>query len=171
MVKITRYISTIFTACMFLLVSSCGSKSNQWTIDGRIDGADGETMLIEASDNGRWYPLDSITLDKSGSFSYSHEASGYPDIYRLRLGEKTLYFPIDSIEKVTVVTNASAFDSEYTLAGSPAAEMLMQVDRRVMDVVSKYGVNAIATDSLLKRELGGMLLGDPSGIVSYYIIN
>lgn len=171
MTKINQYITTLFAACILLTIQSCNHKSNQWTVDGRIDGADGETMLIEASDNGRWYPLDSIKLDKSGSFSYSHDPSGYPDIYRLRLGGKTLYFPIDSIEKVTVVTSASAFDSEYTLAGSTAAEMLMRVDRRVMDVVARNGVGAIATDSLLKRELGGMLLGDPSGIVSYYIIN
>lgn len=153
------------------LVQSCTKSSNEWSIDGRIDGADGQVMLLEASDNGRWYPIDSVELGKSGSFSFSHPASGYPDIYRLRLGAKTLYFPIDSIETVTVVTNANAFDTEYTLAGTPAAEMLMQVDRRVMDVVARRGAGAVSTDSMLKRELGGMLLGDPSGIVSYYIIN
>lgn len=153
-----------------LTLLSC-SHSNEWSIDGRIEGADGQTMMIEASDNGRWYALDSIKLDASGQFSYSHEAAGYPDIYRLRLGDKTLYFPIDSIEKVTVVTKANAFDTEYTLAGSDAAELLMEVDRRVMAVVNRSGVSAIATDSMLKRDLGGMLLGNPSGIVSYYIIN
>ena len=171
MAKYTQYIGSLVAACAILLGGQSCNRSNQWTVDGRIEGADGEMMLIEASDNGRWYALDSVKLDKSGSFSYSHAAAGYPDIYRLRLGDKTLYFPIDSIEKVTVITKAAAFDSEYTLAGSTAAEMLMAVDRRVMDVVARRGVDAIATDSMLKRELGGMLLGDPSGIVSYYIIN
>lgn len=158
------------SAAIMVLTSSCG-KSNEWTVDGRIEDADGQTMIIEASDNGRWYPLDSVKLDASGQFAYSHEAAGYPDIYRLRLGDKTLYFPIDSIETVTVITKAGAFDTEYTLAGSPEAEKLMQVDKKLMAVVSKGGVSAIANDSLLKRELGDVLLGNPSDIVSYYIIS
>ncbi len=153
-----------------LLMTACGHR-NEWTVNGTIEGADGETMMIEASDNGRWYALDSVKLDESGKFAYSHAAAGYPDIYRLRLDDKTLYFPIDSIETVNVVSRADAFDSEYTLGGTPAAETLMEVDRRVMAVVNKNGINAIASDSLLKRDLGGMLLGDPSGIVAYYIIN
>lgn len=32
-------------------------------------------------------------------------------------------------------------------------------------------MNNAAADSLLKRELGGMIIADPAGIVSYYIIN
>ncbi len=168
---LNRYIVPAVAFIALLTATSCGKKSNQWSIDGRIDGADGQVMLLEASDNGRWYAIDSVELTKNGSFSFSHDATGYPDIYRLRLGEKTLYFPIDSIETVTVVTNANAFDSEYTLAGSESAEMLMQVDRRVMDVIARRGAGAISTDSLLKRDLGTMLLGNPSGIVSYYIIN
>ena len=85
-----------------LALSACHG-SNEWTVDGRIDGADGKTMVVEACDNGRWYPIDSVTLDGAGRFSISHPAAGYPDIYRLRLGDKMLYFPIDSIETVTVV--------------------------------------------------------------------
>lgn len=153
-----------------LALNSCGGK-NEWTVDGRIEGAEGDLMIVEASDNGRWYPIDSVRIDSAGKFKVTHKASGYPDIYRLRLGDKTLYFPIDSIETVTVVSRADAFDSDYTLAGTPQAEMLMSVDKKVLNVISTGGLNALATDTLLKRELGGMLLGDPAGIVSYYIIN
>lgn len=160
----------IIPAVLVLMAVSC-SHSNEWTVDGRIEGADGQTMIVEASDNGRWYPIDSVKLDASGNFKVSHQASGYPDIYRLRLGDKTLYFPIDSVETVTVLSKADAFDREYTLAGSHSAEMLMAVDRRLFKSISAGGVASIAGDSLLKRDLGGIMLGDPSGIVSYYIIN
>ncbi len=154
--------SCLFTAC---------SHSNEWTVNGKIDGADGEVLLLEASDNGVWYALDSVTLDASGRFKMSHRNMGYPDIYRLRLGNKTVYFPIDSIETVTITCRADAFDTEYTLEGSPSAEQLMAVDRRVMDVVARSGVKAVSTDSLLKRDLAGIILGDQTGIVSYYIIS
>ncbi len=170
----TRILRDIYkpvaVAAITALMVAC-SGSPHWTVDGKIDGAEGKTMIVEANDNGRWYPIDSVTLDRSGKFSVTHAPAGYPDIYRLRLDDKTVYFPIDSIETVTVVTTASAFDSDYTLSGSPSAERLMTVDRRVADAVQKMGVSNAIVDSLFKRELGSMMLQDPSGIVSYYIIN
>ena len=147
------------------------SHPNEWTVSGRIEGADGETMVLEASNNGVWYPLDSVTLDMAGNFSLSQAAAPYPDIYRLRLGDKTLYFPIDSIETVTVIANSNSFDTDYTLEGSSSAEKLMAVDRSVMDVANRLGVGAISTDSMLKRRLGGIVLDDRAGIVSYYIVS
>lgn len=157
----------ILASCLAIL-AACSGK-NEWTVNGKIEGAEGQTMLLEGSDNGRWFVLDTIKINSVGQFTARHQAAGYPDIYRLRLGEKTLYFPIDSIETVTVVTKADAFDHEYLISGSQSADMLMAADRKVMDA-AKNGV-AIASDSALKRELGNLLLGNPSGIVSYYIIN
>ncbi|ROT06747.1 DUF4369 domain-containing protein [Muribaculaceae bacterium Isolate-104 (HZI)] len=164
--------ANILTACAAsaFIFSGCGN-GNEWKVSGEIEGADGQTMVLEASSNGRWFPIDSVKLSGAGSFRFSHEAAGYPDIYRLRLGDKSLYFPIDSIESVTVVSKASAFDSEYTLTGSESAEMLMHVDKRVREAISRNGLASLPNDTLLKRELGGMMLGDPAGIVAYYIIN
>lgn len=154
--------------CSSMLLTAC-SGSNEWTVNGKIEGAEGQTMLLEGSDNGRWFVIDTISINNTGQFIARHEAAGYPDIYRLRLGDKTLYFPIDSIETVTVVTKADAFDYDYTISGSQSAEMLMSADKKVMDAL-RSGVS-LNTDSTLKRELGKILLGNPSGIVSYYIIN
>lgn len=165
--SISRYILAIAAVAT---IASC-SHDPKWTVDGKIEGAEGKSMVLEASDNGRWYAIDTISINSTGQFKASHAAAGYPDIYRLRLDNKTLYFPIDSIETVTVVTNANAFDHDYTLSGSTAAEILMHVDKRVMDAVEHGGAAKLANDTLLKRELTGMLLGDPAGIVSYYIIN
>lgn len=163
----TKYILGAMAA---LLMASCGGK-NEWTVDGKITGAGEQTMLLEGNDNGRWYVIDSVKIDKSGHFTSTQPAAGYPDIYRLRLGDKTLYFPIDSIETVTVVTDVEAFDHEYKLSGSASAEMLMEVDRLVTEAVTRGGAKGVASDSVLKRQLGTLLLDNPSGIVSYYIIN
>ncbi len=164
-----------FTISIFLLVLSAlipgCSKNNSWTVEGRIEGATGKTMVVEGCHNGEWYPIDSVKLDETGGFRVSHEAQGYPDIFRLRLGDKILYFPIDSIETVTVMAKADAFDSEYTLSGSPSAETLMEIDRKVRTVMLEKGAKGATQDTMLKRYLGGMLIGNPSGIVSYYIVN
>lgn len=152
-----------------LSLISCGEK--QWTVKGQIDGAEGKSIVLETSDNGWWYPIDTAEVKSSGSFSLGYKAKGYPDIYRLNLDGKKMYFPIDSLETVTVTTTADGFDRDYIISGSPAADMMMTIDRKVSDVVKAKGEAAVASDSLLKREIGSMLLSDPSGVVAYYIIN
>lgn len=152
-----------------MLLTACVDK--QWSVSGNIEGADGKPLLLEASDNGWWYPLDTVEVKKGGDFEFAREAKGYPDIYRLNLNGKMVYFPIDSIESVTVTSNADAFDRSYVISGSAAADMMMEVDKKIMTSLKENGEIAIATDSVLKRELASMLLNDPSGIVAYYIIN
>lgn len=163
--------SFIILAALVLTITACKKSAPQWHINGTIADAGGQTMYVEASENGNWYLLDSVTLADNGSFKFSSPAAGFPDIYRLRLGEKSLYFPIDSIETVTVTTKASAFDTEYTLSGSEQAEKLMAIDKKLRDAVAKSGAINTVKDSILKRELAGILIDNPSGIVSYYIIN
>lgn len=167
---INKCIASTLPAVILMASGAC-THSNEWTIKGTIEGADGQTLLLEASDNGHWYALDSITLDSDGAFSISQDPRGYPDIFRLRLGNKMLYFPIDSIETVTVNSKASAFDTDYTLDGSKTAQDFMNVDRKLQSAVNSRGAASIATDSLLKRELGNIVLSDGAGVISYYLIN
>lgn len=149
-------------------ITAC-SDSNSWTVKGNISGANDKTILVQASDNGRWYTLDSIKTGKSGKFNYSHKAAGFPDIYRLSLDGRSIYFPIDSIETVTISADTAAFDTGYTLSGSQLAENMMNIDRRIMTAVAAG--TQVASDEQLKRELTQQLLADPAGILSYYIIN
>lgn len=164
-------LSHSFIAAAVLVLAAC-SDSNSWRVEGTVEGAEADTPLIlEASASGRWYPLDTVSLKSSGRFSFVREAAGYPDIYRLRIADRSIYFPIDSIETVTVTARADAFDSDYTLAGSQSAESLMAVDRMMIDAAARLGIESAASDSAFKRTLANTLLADPSGIVAYYIIN
>lgn len=156
-------------AAAALMLASC--SGNQWKVKGTIAGAEEKTVVLEAADNGYWYALDSTKVADDGSFSMSHEAMGYPDIYRLRTADATIYFPIDSIETVTVNADITRPADGYTLEGSTSATMLADVERRINSLVASKGVEAAVTDSLFKRELGGMVIGDPAGIVTYYIIS
>lgn len=162
--------NSIFFAIIATAVTMTAcSDSNSWTVKGSINGADDKTILVQASDNGRWYTLDSIKTGKSGNFKYSHKAAGFPDIYRLTLDGHSVYFPIDSIETVTISADTAAFDTGYTLGGSQLAENMMNIDRRIMTAVAAG--TQVASDEQLKRELTQQLLADPAGILSYYIIN
>lgn len=165
-----RNLLIISLAAAGLLLFSCES-GKEWKLNGTIGNAPESTLVVQASDNGRWYTLDTVMTDKDGDFSYRHVAAGYPDIYRLNLGDKSIYFPIDSVETISITADADNYDTDYTISGSTAADMMMAVDKRIRETVSAKGNVAAVSDSLLKRELGGMIIGDPAGIVSYYIIN
>lgn len=162
--------TNIAIASALLLLAGC-SGSNQWKVSGNIEGAADKDIILEASTNGRWYPVDTVRTDSKGNFSTSQKAAGYPDIYRLTLDGKSIYFPIDSIESVTVTANADNFELGYTVAGSPEAEAMMAANERINRAIAENGADMAVTDSLLKRELSQIIVGNPSGIVAYYIIN
>jgi len=165
----TRHNLSTFAILSYALLTSCTS-SDEWTVEGNIKGAGGTTIYIENAGAVGWIPMDSVVTDGSGNFSYSHAAAEYPDIYRLRLNGKVLYFPIDSTETVTVTTDMYQFDRDFTLAGSPSAEMLMKMDRRINNVYDNPAVNTDSIDNL-KRELADLWLSDRTSIVAYYLIN
>lgn len=149
-----------------LLLMAAACSNNSWHVEGTVAGATDKPMLVQASENGHWYTLDTIVPGRGGKFSYAHPAMGRPDVYRLTLDGRSIYFPVDSIETVTVEANDSTFDTSYTIAGTDAAASMMEVDR----LIREAGASAL-TDAQLKRKLAEMMLADPSGIVAYYIIS
>lgn len=74
-----KHISTA-TGCALLFIAAACSN-NQWHVKGTLEGGAGKEILVQASDNGRWYTLDTITTGKNGKFEYSHTAMGRPDVY------------------------------------------------------------------------------------------
>ncbi len=149
----------------------CGCSSNEWKVKGNISGAQGETIVLEAANNGLWYALDSARIGDNGKFSFARPPVGYPDIFRLNLQGKCVYFPIDSVETVTVTADAGNLEHDYLLKGSLLAEMVMETDHKIMRAAAEKGEAALASDSILKRELSETILADESGLVAYYIIN
>ncbi len=165
------YKSRLLAIPALALLLLCGCSDHQWKVKGNISGAQGETLVLEASNNGLWYALDSATIGEKGKFSFAQPPVGYPDIFRLNLQGKCVYFPIDSIETVTLKADAGDLEHDYLLKGSVLADMVMEADHKIMDAAKEKGEAAVASDSILKRELSEMILADQSGLVAYYIIN
>lgn len=146
-----------------LALSSCGIK-NQWEVNGVITGADNELLILEGmAPNGNWYTMDTLRLNAEGKYAFAEEAPTRPEIYRLTIGNSSAYFPIDSIDKVTVNASAPGIDRNYELSGSPQAEMMQNVNT----MIAEQSAN---TDTL-KRKISELLLTDPASITAYYIIN
>ncbi len=155
--------------CVVGMLSSCSEK--RWQAEGTVTGAEGKELILEAPNNfGQWYPLDTVEIDSKGSFKVRQFPAGHPEIYRLTLGKESVYFPIDSIETVTITADASRFSNGYKLAGSPSADKMQQINELICKVVDSQGEQAVAYDPALKRALAELILSDPSGIVAYYTI-
>lgn len=151
------------------VISSCSDK--KWTAQGTIANGDGKTMLLEAPNgHGGWYPADTIEIGRNGSFTVKGEPAGHPEVYRLTLDGQSLYFPIDSLESVSIESDANAFATDYIVSGSESADKMQQINALIDKVVKHDGEQAVAYDPELKRALAEQILRDPAGIVAYYTI-
>lgn len=167
-----KHISLTAVAAAAIIVSSCSGSNDKWRIHGTIDGlSDTDIVLLEGNNQGGWYTIDTIKPDSKGRFDYSHAPQGYPDIYRLRTGTNSLYFPIDSVETVTITATAPDIMANHTISGSTEAENLAKVDSMLAVSAAQKGPAGVIADEELKRELGKMILADPDGIVAYYAIS
>lgn len=154
-----------------MAIASCSNQA-EWKLSGVIEGASDTTAVLEAANPaGYWYTLDSIDINNDGTFATNQPASQYPDIYRLNYGGNYIYFPIDSIEHLSLKANAANFSTSYELTGSDNANLITHVEKRLNGFLKNHKTADLDTARTLKRELSGMILGDPSSIVAFYIVN
>lgn len=154
------------------LFFSCGN-SDSWSIKGQLQGQVDTTLTVEAFNynGGNWYVLDTVAVSGNGKFDYSHKRGFYNDFYRLRYGDKTIYFPIDSTETVEVEANVDNFDRGYKLSGSESAVDMMTADQLIAQVIDKGGVAALDTATSMKARLTEIIMKKPASATSFYLVS
>ena len=154
----------------FLAMLAACTGGDKFKVSGKVDGASDTTkLMLEVSSNGKWFVVDSAVVDGNGSFAFVEQAPEFPNIYRIRMGEQSIYFPIDSTDVLSITTKMKAFDTSYTLDGTLHAKEVMEIDKKAM---SMSGNQANAEQmAAWKKQLAQQILKDPSGIVAYYVIN
>ena len=159
---------TFIALAMLALMCSC--NSNKFKVSGTVEGAgDTTTLYLEASVNGNWMFIDSV-LTSGDDFSLSEDAPEYPNIYRLTYKDKSIYFPVDSVDNIVIKTNVKKFDEDYTLSGSDIAVKMMKIDKQAMKF-ARQGDTSSDAFVKWKDQLSRDLAKDPAGILSFYLIN
>lgn len=185
----TLFTSLIGTLSMGLLVmlSSCSGEENEYRIQGTITGAVGKTLFLEHQGLTSIEPIDSVVLDERGKYKMGGEAPEYPEFYRLRLEKQVIPFSVDSIETITINSDAQSFATGYTVEGSIPAEKikhvwLAQLDANVAmsQLVQKYDAGKISyadfanhRDSILqsyKDVAQEVIFEDPKSPVAYFAL-
>ena len=158
----------VLLLAVLAMLASC--SNNKFKVDGTVEGATDTTQLVlEVSSNGYWFVVDTVNTQANGKFSIAADAPEFPNIYRLRLGDKTICFPIDSLDNLTINTKLAAFGTDYTVAGSDHAVQVMKIDQEALKMAG--GKASPEQFKAWKRKLAEQIVADPKGIVAYYAIN
>lgn len=162
---VLRQIAALAAVALLALCGAC--RRDDFKVDGTVEGASDTMLLLEkAGFDGRWMAVDSTRTDRAGRFSMSRPRPAAPEVFRLSMDGRYIYFPIDSTETVTVTADASAFDNGYTLAGSRAA-----ADMAAFDSELRRHLSDTSSLTQFKREVFDRYMrGSRGGIVSYYAL-
>lgn len=163
-------IRTAASVALVAAMAACtGNKG--WQVEGTVTDAADTTVYIEGSTAASWFVMDSVKTDANGKFKYAaKEAAQIPSIYRLRMGNDFVYFPVDSIETVTVTADKLPFGSSYTLSGNIYARGFAKADSLINAAIDRVGSANAAADADLKRELNLIINRDTTCLVSYYVV-
>lgn len=122
MKKLPLYIAAALALC------SC-SGGEKWSLRGEAPDGLGEetTAYLEApTAMGTWTVTDSVAVIPGKSFTLSGPRAARGTLMRLRIGQSTVYVPLDSTENLTLAADLS-------LAGSPEAELISKVSSIIND--------------------------------------
>ena len=148
-----------------IAAASCSGPKG-WSVEGTIQEPSVEKIALEGYNNGLWYTVDSLAVGKNGKFSYRSEVPAhYAEIFRLTApgaNGGSIYFPVDSCDKVTVEAYGSHFGSGYVLGGSELARTIGRID----SLVAASNVD----DPELRRSLVDYITSDTTGTIAYYIV-
>jgi len=166
-----KLIFAAVASAMALTWTGCSRSEAGWSIKGNVAGAGDTTLTIQGFNNGNWYVVDSVkTTD--GAFDYrAAEATPYPEIMRLALGDQFIYFPIDSIDCLELNADAAHFNTGYSLSGTLQAASVTSLDSIITASAIARGTEATVTDARLKKDLFAKAFSDPSIVSVYYLIN
>ena len=157
---------------MLLIVTGCKDSRTGWVLEGDLSNVSDSTLYIEEPSGMTWIIVDSVRTDKSGKFSYQAK---YPviseqKIYRLRMGDKAVYFPVVSAnDNLKLEADVSDFGSKHVLTGTRAAEGFSEVDGLFAEAVERVGSQAIDDEALI-NSLATVILTDSTCIVGYYTV-
>lgn len=127
-----KYIFGYLLTFALLLFTSCRDDKN-FTVEGVVSGADGQTMYLENVGTSSVQVLDSIKLNPQGKFEFKQPRPEYPDFYRLRLKNQLINFAIDSTEVITIAADAGTFATSYKVEGSENCKAIKEITLAQLD--------------------------------------
>jgi hypothetical protein len=171
----------------FILIfglTACTNKKH-FMVSGILSDAPGQKLYLERDGLLTTTTLDSCVLNTKGTFSFKEARPLYPEFYRLRLKDASIFFAVDSCEHIAIHANAKSMDSIYTVSGSNNSEKIKELRyslsrlEKTISRVLKTRTDAnkaqvtLQLDSAIemhKQLARSIVLTNPLSIASYYAI-
>ena len=161
-----------FTAC---------NNSAKFSVEGEIANAEKEMLYLEQVNDAKITLLDSVRLSKTGHYKFKAPQTAYPEFYRLRLGDQTILFAIDSTEHIIINGQKEQFATKYTVENSPNSEAIktlrnsgFEIQRYIKTANEQKKLNkdeAIAMIEAHKVKARKLILNDTRSTAAYYAVN
>lgn len=140
-----------------LALTACHKE--EFRVAGHLEEAEGETLYLEHLGLVRTETIDSVVLPASGKFRFAAARPEYPDLYRLRIENRTLVLAIDSLDQIEVEGSGRTL-SDATISGSDKSVQIQSL-RRSLREQSMEEHRAYAKS---------LILADPGSMVAYYAL-
>lgn len=116
-------------------------KPDGFVINGKITNAEGRYLYLEELKVSSSIPVDSVELDKDGSFKFKGKI-GYPNFYLLSLNKNNFVtLLVDTTEKISVYGDAANFSRDYIVQGSPGSLLVQELNN--MLTKTKHKIDSI----------------------------
>ena len=149
--KISRLFSVgaIMMAALFL--ASCTEK--KFHLSGNIDNANDSLLYFENMSLNGPVTVDSVKLDKDGSFSFDEKAPENPEFYRLRIANQIINIAVDSTENITIKASYPTMSSQYDVKGSSECDKIKELALMQMNLQAQ--INALINNPNIPYQAEG----------------
>ena len=118
-----KTISSLMTLLVAaLVITSCGG--GKFHVKGNITKAKDSVLYFENMSLDGPVAIDSVKLSESGEFSFSDDAPGAPEFYRLRIANQIINLSVDSTETIIVKADYPRMSTGYTVEGSEQCNVI-----------------------------------------------
>lgn len=182
--------SSVFSLLLFISIFgvlnfSCKEKKPRFTVHGIIQNADSSILYLEKRSLAETFVIDSILLDKKGSYKFKEDVADFPEFYSLRLNNQLINFAIDSSENLTINASASTFNKDYSIEGSESSSKIKvitlhrdqlsdslnalktKLDSKLIDQNTYADQLSLAVDNY-KKATEDIILADTKSMAAYY---
>jgi hypothetical protein len=126
----------LFLLAIVILYSGCEEK-NSFRIHGVIKGNSSEHIYINRLDLDTPILIDSVKINKNGSFRIKIKATE-PDFYQVSLSaENFITLLAEPGEKINLGFNSKELYDNYSISGSAGSEKLKILDQNLIDTKKK----------------------------------
>ena len=120
-----------------VILVSCSKNDNQFTINGIITHAEGDTIYLDKLLTNGVEPVGKARIDKNGEFCFKGQTS-IPTYYLLKLSDHNfITLLVDSAENVVVQADEANFGREYSVTGSLGSEQVQLLDSKLKNTQNR----------------------------------